>query len=157
MEHSPPWEANLTRSLTRREFALFCEAWVSLLRSQVHTIHPYPVPGVIPVHGSPLHDLKIHFSNILPSVPRFPSGLFPSGLTKNPVCTSLVSYTRHMPHHVNNILWGVHIIKLSCYLIPPRPQYPPQYHVPEHPPSAYVPPSMWETKFHTHTTQQAKL
>jgi hypothetical protein len=45
---------------------------------------------------------------------------------------------------------------LPCYLVPLKPKYSPH-----HPflkkPSAYVPPSMWATKFHPHTKQQAKL
>jgi hypothetical protein len=53
--------------------------------------------------------------------------------------------------HPNNIRCRVQIIKLlvmqsfplPCYFVPPRPKY--------------LPPSVWETKFHTCTKQQTKL
>jgi hypothetical protein len=40
------------------------------------------------------------------------------------------------------------------YLVPLRPKYSPQHPIL---PSAYIPPSMWATKFHDHTKQQTKL
>jgi hypothetical protein len=58
---------------------------------------------------------------------------------QNPVCTSPVSHTCHMPHpshsswfgHPNNIGWGVQIMKflimwsptVPCYLAPFRPKF----------------------------------
>ena len=121
----------------------------------------------------PSHFLKIHFNIKLPFMPgsskwshslRFPH--------QNPVCTSSHAHTCYMscsPHsswfdHLNNIWWQVHIIKLiiiyssplSCYLVPLRPKITSS--VPYSPTtSAYVPPSMSVTKFHTHIQQQAKL
>ena len=67
-------------------------------------------------------------------------------------------------YHPNNIGLGVQIIKLLImlfsqlprYLVPLRPKYSPQHPILKTP-SAYVPPSMLATKFHTHTKQQTKL
>ena len=42
------------------------------------------------------------------------------------------------------------------YLVPPRSKYSPQHPVPKTP-SVSFPPAMSTTKFHTHTTQRAKL
>jgi hypothetical protein len=65
--------------------------------------------------------------------------------------------------HPNNVGWGIQVIKLlimyfsplPCYLVPLNPKYfssAPYCQMP----SAYVLPSMWATKFHTHTKEQAK-
>jgi len=86
-----------------------------------------------------------------------------------PVYASPIPHTRYMPRsshssrffHPNNIGWGVQIIKLlissfsplPCYLVPLRPKYSSQHLILKH----IVPPSMWATKFHTHTKQLAKL
>jgi hypothetical protein len=62
--------------------------------------------------------------------------------------------------HPNDIWWGVQIIKLlvmqssplPSYPVPPRPKYlfsAPYFRKA----SAYVSPSLWATKFHTHTKQ----
>ena len=45
---------------------------------------------------------------------------------------------------------------ISCYPVRLRPKYSPQIPYSQTPPD-YVSPSMWATKFHTHTIQQAKL
>jgi hypothetical protein len=86
---------------------------------------------------------------------------------QNPVCTCLLSHTSHMfcpwpsasSDHTNNISRTVHITKLTirlspfpCHFLPPSPKYLPQHSVLKH--SAYVPPSMWQTKFHTHVNRQ---
>ena len=77
-------------------------------------------------------------------------------------------YTLHQSHsswfyHQNNTGWGVQITKLLIMLLSllPVPSsvlgpniLPASYSQKS---SAYVPPSMWATKFHTHTKQQAKL
>jgi hypothetical protein len=46
---------------------------------------------------------------------------------------------------------------LPCYLVPPRPVYSLQHPILQHCQPACVPPSVWVTKFHTHTKRQAKL
>jgi hypothetical protein len=45
---------------------------------------------------------------------------------------------------------------LPCHFIPPRPKYSPQNPILKHPQTTFLT-SVWATKFHTHTTQQAKL
>jgi hypothetical protein len=68
--------------------------------------------------------------------------------------------------HLNNIWWGVQIIKLLimysslllCNVIPFSPKYPhPPQHVILKTPLANVPFSKWATKCHTHTKQGEKL
>jgi len=44
---------------------------------------------------------------------------------------------------------------LPCHLIPLRPKFSSEPHFQI--PSVYVPPSLWETKFHTHIKQQTQL
>jgi hypothetical protein len=54
--------------------------------------------------------------------------------------------------HPNDIWWGVHSIKLlvmysspvSCYLVPLRPQYPPEHPILENPQSKFSPTWTWE-------------
>jgi len=93
------------------------------------------------------------------------NGLFPSGFpTKTLVYLSSPPHTCHMPcpwhsfgfDHPNNIWWGVQIIKLliiwifplPIYLIPFKLNYASSASVLKHS-SAYVPPSVWVTKFKT--------
>jgi hypothetical protein len=101
--------------------------------------------------------------HILPSTPGSPQwSLSLRFLQHNPVYASPLPQPRYIPrpsyssrfYYPHNIGRGVQIMKLlimkfsllPCYLVPLRPK-----------PSAYVPPSMSATKFHTHTKQQAKL
>jgi hypothetical protein len=102
-----------------------------------------------------------------------PDGLLPSDLPhQNPVWISCVIHTCHMPHpycsflfdHPNDMWWGIQMIKLFimefsallCHFVLLGPQIPssaPYSLTPED----CVPPSLWETRFYTHTKQQAKL
>ena len=67
---------------------------------------------------------------------------------QNPVYTSPPPHTCYMPHpshsgfdQPNNSWWGIQIIKLlimlfspfPCYLVPLRPKYSNQQHIPKHP------------------------
>ena len=57
---------------------------------------------------SPSLFLNIHFNIILPSTPRFPSGLFPSGIPTKSLCAPLLSPIRVIcPTHL--ILLGLNI------------------------------------------------
>ena len=103
---------------------------------------------------------------MLPSTPRsselYLSFRFPH---QNPVDTSSLPHTcyvRRLSHsctfvHPNNIGWGVQIIKflimyfspLPCYLVPLGQIFSLAHY--SRTSSAYVPPSMRATMFHTHT------
>jgi hypothetical protein len=66
-------------------------------------------------------------------------------------------------NHPYNIWWGVQIINFLIMwstLLPVTLPFKAQISssAPDsHTPSAYIPPWMWATKFHTHTKQQAKM
>ena len=116
MEQSPSREAN-SSSATQEIPRIF-------RKPKVHyPIHKRSVPTlsqINPVHA-PSNFSKIHFSSILPSMPRFskwsPSFSFPH---QNLVCTSSVPHTCYVPRssysfwidHPNSTWWGVQIIKL---------------------------------------------
>ena len=140
----------------------------SLPHSQQSATCPYPKPdGFRPC--SPSHFSKIHFNIILLSVPgssKWPSVRFPH---QNPVRVSPLSHTCYIPrpnhsswfHHPGNIWWTVQCLKLlgsfcPCYLVPLKCKYPPQRSILDTA-LAYVSPSIWDTRFHTYTKQQAKL
>ena len=107
---------------------------------------PPPVPILSqfnPVHASSSHYLKINF--VPNSHPRhgLPSGFFPWGLPhQNPVCTSPVRDTFHLPANrilfdsINRILIGevqmsqspsLRSLLHTCYLVPLMPTYLPHH------------------------------
>ena len=86
---------------------------------------PPPVPSLCQinwVHSPPSHYLKIHLNVILPSTPgSFKWTVSSDFPTKNhPVYTSSLPHTYYIPcpshsswvYLLNNILWGVQVIKL---------------------------------------------
>jgi hypothetical protein len=119
MQQSPSWEAN--------RFSASQEIPRILRNLKVHyRIHKSPPPVPIlsqlnPVHAPTSNFLTIHFNIILPSTPGSPTwSLSPRFPHQNPICTSPLPHTRHMPrpsdssrfYHPNNTVWGVQIIKL---------------------------------------------
>jgi len=149
----------------------------SLPHSQVPTNSPYP-SQLNPVHIPTSHFLKLHLNIILPSTPvspKWPLSLrFPH---QNLEYASPIPYTRYMPrpshssrfYQPNNIVWAVQIIKqyrslrsslysflhshLNSSLLGPNIPLTPYFYTP----SACIPPSVWATKFHTHTKHQPKF
>ena len=137
--------------------------------SQKH-LPPVPILSEIcPVHVSPSDFLNTCFNIIIPSMPSSSQwSVLLTSSHQNPVCNSPDPNMCHMPlpshsfwfNHPSDSWWRAQIIKLLVLLS-------------FHPPvilsllgpyifvstlfSAYVPTSMWETKFHTHTKQQTKV
>ena len=71
----------------------------------------------------------------------------------------------HWLHHPKFIWWGIQIMNplsmyfssVSCWSLSDRPEYLIQHPVLEHPQPLFVLPAVWETRFHTHMKQKAKL
>ena len=91
------------------------------------------------------------------------SKMFRHGFIFSPPIRSTFPAPIIISDYSNDIRWRIQAVKFlimqfapfCCYLVPHRPKY-----LPDHPtllkPSAYVPPSLWETRFHAHA-EQAKL
>ena len=164
MEPSPSWEAY--SFLTSQENPLI------LWNPKVHyRIRKSPPPDPIlsqldPVPTPTSHFLKIRLRIILPSEPGFSKLSFSITFSnQNPIYTSPLPRTRYMPHrsHSTRTILGEEYRLLSpslcSFLHSPITSslLGPNVLNALLSTSAYVPPSVWATKFHTHTTQQEKL
>ena len=162
----------LTGSQLVKKFAAFygTRRFITALTSCCHpslfwarSIRSMPPP--------PSQFLKIHF-NILLYTPEYSKWSLSLRIPhQNSVYTSPVSHTCHVPHpsplfyHPNSIWWGVQIIKLlimQSFRSPVTFGFLKPNEVFTSAPwsqtsSAYVPPSLRTTMFHTHTQQQDKL
>ena len=113
-----------------------------------------------PILGPPSRSLKIHLNIILPSTPGSSKrSLYIKSPHHNHVCTSSFPYTCHMPSlshscrfdHPNNVWWS-HYLLFFPPLLPRLSQAQISSSAPySQTLSAYVPPSVRETTFHTHT------
>ena len=118
IQHSPSWEANRF-SASQIPHIL----WNPKVHYRIHKCLP-PVSilsQLNPVHTLTSHFLKIHLSIILPSMPVSPKWSLSLGFPhQNPVYACPLSHTCYIPrpslyssfYHLNNIGWGIHIIKL---------------------------------------------
>ena len=108
---------------------------------------------------------KIHFNIILPSTPGSfkwsPSLRFPHKTLYAPILSSIYATC---PAHLsswsdqpNNVWWGLQSIKLHSSVTSSSWAQISSIAPYSRKPSAYIPLSMWMTKFHTHTKQPAKL
>ena len=169
MEQSPSWEANpfsdsqeIPRTLWNPEVHYRihkCSPHVPILSqiNQVHAPHPTSWWSIL------ILSCQVHLV--------LPSGLIPSCFPTKTLYAHLLSTIRavcsdHLMLHdlITRMIFGedyrllssslcsfIHSSVLSSILGPNI-----LFNTPFWKPSAYVPPSMWATKFHTHTKQQAK-
>ena len=119
MEKSPSWKA--ISSSASQEIPRI--SWNPKVHFRIHN-SPSPIPildQINPFHASTLQTLKIHFSIIIISKPRFSKwSLSIRSLHQNPVYTYRVPHPCYVPRlchsswfdYPKNIWWGVQIIKL---------------------------------------------
>jgi hypothetical protein len=163
MEDSPSWEANRTSASQTSHILWNLEVH--------HCLQKCPPP--IPIH-SPInlgHASSFYFFKtilILSSHLRLglPSGSYPQVTPPKPCMhLSYLPYKLHDPtisfsqiifsEEYRAKIFSLCTLLHSHYLIPFRPKHLLQHRIIKH--SAYLSPSMWETKLYTHTKQQAKL
>ena len=92
---------------------------------------------------------------------------------QNRVCTSPSPHMYYMPHqshsstfdHLNNIWWGVQIIKLltvqfsslPCCFVPLRPKYSPQHLILKHPQPIFLPQCEYQVSYPYKTTAKIRV
>ena len=168
MEHSPSWEAS--RFSARQEIPHIL--WNSKVHYRIHKFPP-PVPilrQLDPVHTPISKFLKIHLNIILPSMPGSPKWSLPSGFPSKTLYMPLLFpiYTTCPANlilldFVTRTIMGEQYRSLSASLCSSLHSLVTSSLLGQNillntlfsTPSAYIPPSMWETKFHTHTKQEA--
>ena len=121
----------------------------SLTHSQQSATYPYPEPDQSSP-CSPSHFLKIQLNIMLPSTPGSSKWSLSLRFPTKPLYASLSTFYMPRPSHssrfgqLNNIWWGVQIIKLlylyfSRYFVPLRPKYSPQHPILKHPQPTFFP------------------
>ena len=166
MEHSPFWEAN-TSSASKKNSPHFMEPEGPLPHSQQPALCPYPEPDRF---HAPSNYSKIHFNIIRLSTPgyskwsSFPqvSPLKPCMYVSPPPCVlRTLSISVHFTWSPEWYLVRSTEHKAPYYVVFSTPLLPcPSYAQTSssapfsRKPSAYVPPSMSATKFHTHTNKR---
>ena len=160
-----------------RSYQVFSQSrnYPHLINTKVHH-RSHKCPPSVPilsqidlVHITTSHFLKIHLNIIPSSMARSPkwsvSFRFPH---QNPVYASPLPHTHYMrtffmtltpeQYWMRSTDYAPHYVVFSTPLSPRPPQAQIFSSAPySQTPSAYVPPSVSATKFHTHTKQQAKL
>ena len=163
------WEAN--RFSANQEIPYI--SWKPKVYFLVYKCPP-PVPilsQIDPVHAPTPHFLKFHFNIISPSTPGSSKWSLPLVFPPKPCIYFSSSHTCYMPRHlillafITQTILGEGYRSLSSSLCS-------FLHSPVtssllgsnillstifSKPSAYVPPSMWSTKFHTHTEQKTLM
>ena len=162
-----PWSTVLLQKLTGSQLVKF-PAFYGTRRfiTTFQSVHHLSLSRNSSIQSIPPHPTSWRYILILSSHLRlsFPSGLFPSDFPIKTLYTSPPPHKRYKPrpshsprfYHMQNIGWGTLSSLLSpitSSLLGPILSSTPYSQTP----SAYVPPSMSATKFHTHTKQQAKL
>ena len=167
MEHSP--SMNLTFPQLVKKFPAYYETQRFITASTTVCHLSYIQPD--PLHALISNLLMIHLNIILPSIPRSSKWSlcfrFPH---QNPICTFLFSICVASPSISLFSIWSpAYLVSSTGHKAPhsvvfstPLSPHSSQAKIPSsapysQTPSAYVPPSKWDTKFHTHTEQQAKL
>jgi len=127
-----------------------------------------PLPWVRQTQSTFSYPISFRFILIVSSHLHLglPSGFFLSDFPTTTLYAFLLFPTHATcpTHRILLHLWGVQSMNLlimqfspvSCYFIPLRHKYASQHSVLEIS-SVYILPSIWQTKFHTHTKQEATL
>jgi len=134
------------------------------MKAHYHIYNSLPlVPNlsqISPVHILPTK-LLIHFNIILHLQLGLPHGLFPYLFCTKTLCASLLSKMCHMPcplHSFSLITQTIFNEQCTLFASPLSPHSSEAQISSSAPysktPSAHVPPTMFDTKFHTHTKQQ---
>ena len=169
MEQSPSWEAN--RFSASQE--ILCTSWKPKVHYRLNN-SPLPTRPEPNQHSPcpPSYFLKIQLNITLPPTSassKWPLSLwFPTKILYAPLLSPLyATFAAHVilldliPRIIFDHTYRWLSLSLCSGSTTPLP-HPSLAHITSSAlhsgtPSAYVPPSMWATKFHTHTKQQATL